>query len=176
MASATNGLRPGQPYRHQRVHCSAPATPDNFTIFEGTTKASERCSATGTPDNFTIFESRAVRYSGKVQQRTRPTPTSYDQLSPVTCTHDQHRPPCNSFTPRRSLVRSQYRPPTRRSVLCASLSLLRRRDRSVRYRASSGGGIYRHCLSRGGLCGGCMVRGGSVLEQRLALHQPGDAE
>ena len=61
-------------------------------------------------------------------------------------------------------------------VLCASLSLLRRRDRSVRCRASSGPGIYRNCLSRGGLYGDCLIRGGSVLEQRLALHQPGDAE
>ena len=30
----------------------------------------------------------------------------------MSCTNDQHRHPCNSFTPRRSLVRSQYRPPS----------------------------------------------------------------
>ena len=65
---------------------------------------------------------------------------------------------------------------TCRSVPCASLSLLRRRDRSVRCRARSGGGVYGHCLSRGGLYGDCLIRGGSVFEQRLALHQPGEAE
>jgi hypothetical protein len=46
--------------------------------------------------------------SGKVQQRMHPAPTSYDQLSPVTCTNDQHRPPCNSFTPRWSLELRAY--------------------------------------------------------------------
>ena len=59
---------------------------------------------------------------------------------------------------------------------CASLSLLRCRDWSVRCRASSGGEIYRHCRSRSGLYCDCLIRGGIVLEQRLALHQPGDAE
>src|SRR5271169_791246 len=30
----------------------------------------------------------------------------------MTCTNDRNRPLCHSFTPRRSLVRSQYRPPS----------------------------------------------------------------
>jgi hypothetical protein len=61
-----------------------------------------------------------VRYSRKIQQPYRPASTSSDQYRLVTCTNDRHRPRCASFTPRRSLVRSQYRPPGQR--LCRSLS------------------------------------------------------
>jgi len=50
------------------------------------------------------------RYSRKVQQRLRPASTSYDPGKPLTGVDDLNRLACNSFTPRRSLVRSQYRP------------------------------------------------------------------
>jgi len=55
---------------------------------------------------------------------------------------------------------------------------LRRGEPSVRCRTIGCGGIRRHCLSRDGLCGGCLSRGDSVLvlEQGLAFHQPGEAE
>jgi hypothetical protein len=39
-------------------------------------------------------------------------PTRYDVRSSLSCVNDPHRPLCHSFTPRRSLVRSQYRPPS----------------------------------------------------------------
>ncbi len=32
------GSSPGQLHDHRHTRCSAPATPDNFTIFEGTSE------------------------------------------------------------------------------------------------------------------------------------------
>jgi hypothetical protein len=63
-------------------------------------------------------------------------------------------------------------------IVSASSLLSRRRERGVRSGAIGCGGIHRHCLSRDGLCGDCLSRGGSVLEQRLALTSqatPNDA-
>jgi hypothetical protein len=45
-----------------------------------------------------------MRYSTKIQQPHRSASTSCDRHKPLTCTSDQDRPACNSFTPRCSLT------------------------------------------------------------------------
>ena len=77
------------------------------------------CIPAGTHDNFTLFEGQALEYSREIQQPCRPTPTSSDQPRHASCTNDQHRPRCNSFTPRRSSAPSPTSfKPSSRSTTC----------------------------------------------------------
>jgi hypothetical protein len=69
-----------------------------------------RSSAPGTSDNTQIYEGAdGPWYSRGVQQPHRPASTSYDRCRLLTCSSDQDRPPCNSFTPRRSPLPSEQR-------------------------------------------------------------------
>ncbi|WP_433528783.1 hypothetical protein ACQPYA_20885 [Micromonospora sp. CA-263727] len=51
------------------------------------------------------------KYSSEVQQPCQPSPTGTSATRPNDLASSLIRPACRKFTPKRSLVRSQYRPP-----------------------------------------------------------------